>query len=96
MKWDGARASAHTAIHELDDLGKEPCLYAHALISLKFSVLFYGMIFGFMTIFIGFYSNLIDIIMVMVMVRVSSLSCSEVIFSNLTMQVYYFYFLFEV
>ena len=96
MKWDGVRASTHTAIRELDDLGKEPYLYTHALISLKFFVLFYGMIFVLWQFFFGFYSKFICIIMVMVMVRVSIISCYEVIFSNLTMWVYFSSFLFEV
>ena len=58
MKCGGVRASTHTAIRELDDLGKEPYLYTHALISLKFSVLFYGMIFVLWPFFLDFTPNL--------------------------------------
>ena len=72
-------------LRELADLGKEPYLYTHTLISSVFSVLFYGMIFVLWQFFFGFYSKFIDIIMVMVMVRVSIISCSDMIFSNLTM-----------
>ena len=83
-------------LRELADLGKEPYLYTHTLISSMYSVLFYGMIFVLWQFLFGFYSKLIDIILVMVIVRVSIINCSEVIFSNLTMWVYFSSFLFEV